>query len=529
LTHISIRRFRGRRSSDVACIYGSIVRLSNLNNVRRVAKNALALSFTSTARILLGVALQVYLARALGAAGLGKYAIILAFINIFQIVSELGLPALVIREAARRRQEASAFLYATALAQLAGAGAAWALLALSAVALRYPADTTRLILLSGAALVPYAWSSACETLFQAQERMEFIPLVELLGNGCQLGLAVWLISAGYGVNALPAIIVIPQVVVAFFSLGVAGALGWLTPARLDLAFSWRLVRAAPDFFLLALSVVIFSRLDILVVSKLLGEQATGIYNAAYQVVRVVNLGAASYSDAIYPAFSRLYREAPERFAAIGRRALQYGLMAVLPIATGTTILAAPLIAAIFRRAQYAEAVPILQILSWLCVPFLVSAILSRLLLAGNQQRISLQISLIKLAAAGFYLLLMTPLWGLKGAALASVAGTFTGALLNWLFVTRRLAALGVRDLAAKPVLAAFGMGAIVFFLPDRLELGFSVALGAIIYGVLLLLMRAFTGEDWLLLQQLTFSRVGPSRQPNHLTGPQQGMSDGGRP
>lgn len=495
--------------------------------MRRVAKNALALSFTSTARILLGVVLQVYIARALGAAGLGKYAIILAFINIFQIVSELGLPALVIREAARRRQEASAFLYATICAQLIGAGIAWALLVLSAVALRYPADTTRLILLSGAALVPYAFSSACETLFQAQERMEFIPLVELVGNGCQLGLAVWLISGGYGVNALPLIVVLPQMVVAFCSLGIAGALGWLTPARVDLSFSWRLVRAAPDFFLLALSVVVFSRLDVLVVSKLLSEQAVGIYNAAYQVVRVVNLGAASYSDAIYPAFSRLYRDAPERFAAVGRKALQYGLIAVLPLATGATVLAAPLIAAIFRRAQYAEAAPVLQILSWLCVPFLVSAVLSRLLLAGNQQRISLQVSLIKLAAAGCYLLLMTPLWGLRGAAFASVLGTFTGALLNWHFVTRRLAILGMRDLTAKPVLAAFGMGAIIFLLPDGLELGFSVALGAVIYVALLLLLRAFTGEDWLLLQQLAFQRVGSPQAVDSPAGARSGIGNGG--
>lgn len=500
--------------------------MRDLNNVRRVAKNTLALSLTSTARILLGIALQVYIARLLGAAGLGKYAIILAFINIFQIVSELGLPALVIREAARRRQDASKYLYATALAHVLGAGASWLLLTLAALALRYPADTTRLIILSGASLLPYALASACETLFQAQERMEFIPLVELVGNACQLGLAVWLISGGYGVNALPAIVVGPQVLVAILSLSIAGSLGWLTPLRLDVAFSWRLVRASSDFYLLALSIVLFSRLDVLVISKLLSEQATGIYNAAYQVVRVVNLGAASYSDAIYPVLSRLFREAPERFVAIGRKALQYGLMIVLPVAAGTAVLASPLIAAIFRREQYAEAGPILQILIWLCIPFLVSALLSRLLLAGEQQRASLQVSLTKLVAAAVYLLILTPLWGLRGAAVASVAGTFTGAVLNWQFVTRRLASLRLGYLTAKPALAAAGMATLVLFMPDRMGLAFTVGIGALAYMMLLFLMRAFTGEDWLVLQQLAMLRSPAAPVIGSASGSQQSARGG---
>lgn len=301
--------------------------------------------------------------------------------------------------------------------------------------------------------------------------------------------------------ALAPIVVLPQVVIAVLSAAVVLRLGWLTSFYFDLGFSWRLVRSATDFYLLSLAIAIFSRLDILFISKILGERATGIYNAAYQVARVFSLGATSYSQAIYPALSRLFRSAPDRFATAGRQALRYGLIAMLPAVVGTAVLAHTIIDLIYGAEQYAEAAPVMQILIWLCIPFLVSALLSRLLLAGEQQRASLQVAVIRLVVAGLYFLLLTPIFRVHGAAVATLISFATGAVLNWYFVVHRLAALEVRSLVAKPFIATIGM-AVVVLAVAHLGLVVSIGVGAVTYLLLLLLLRTFDGDDWLLLRQL---------------------------
>src|SRR5438874_11553797 len=68
---------------------------------RRILMNTGAMASSNLWRIMISFALQLLIARKLGLAGLGAYTIALAYLNVCQVVSELGLPGLLVRDLAQ--------------------------------------------------------------------------------------------------------------------------------------------------------------------------------------------------------------------------------------------------------------------------------------------------------------------------------------------------------------------------------------------------------------------------------------------
>jgi len=95
------------------------------------------------ARIALNTALSLLVARRLGAEGLGKYAVLTAYIQVFQVFTALGLPQLVIREMARRPHERRYWFQGAVVTQLLAAGGGAAILILITNVLDYPVDTAQ--------------------------------------------------------------------------------------------------------------------------------------------------------------------------------------------------------------------------------------------------------------------------------------------------------------------------------------------------------------------------------------------------
>ena len=79
---------------------------------RRVLVNTGALTSASLWRIAMSFILQLLIARRLGVEALGIYTTAMAYLNVSQVVTELGLPALLVRDLAqepwRRRSSCTA-------------------------------------------------------------------------------------------------------------------------------------------------------------------------------------------------------------------------------------------------------------------------------------------------------------------------------------------------------------------------------------------------------------------------------------
>jgi len=477
-----------------------------VNTTRRVAKNSVSLGLSTAIRIALGFAFTLYIGRTLGASWLGKLAILLAFLNIFQILAAFGIPSLVTREVARDRADTTRYFYSALLAQGALGLLASVLMILTSLILSYPPDTTQMLIAASPSVLLFAVAAAAHAILNAYERMEYEAIIEAVSSALQMIALVSIPLEKTGVVGLSAIKVGGMVVNAALYLFFLSRLGVVGRPVFNLSSAWRLVRHATDLVLLALSDSFLFRIDILALSKILDEASVGIYNAAQQLIKIVALLAMAYGEAIYPTMSRLHHSAPRFFLAAIRKSLQYGILLILPLALGTTLLARPLIVLLYGATGYEASVLILRILAWYMPVQFAYVVYSKALIASYQQRRARQYAFIMVGASLIYQIALTFWLGAPGAAVATILVYGTGALLTWRQVARTVGAFRFRIVFGKPILATAGMGLVVWPLRQQ-PLFLAIAVGIVVYGALLLLLRTFAREDWELVQRI-LSRQG---------------------
>ena len=265
---------------------------------------------------------------------------------------------------------------------------------------------------------------------RAIERMQYLVYAEVLSATAQLVTAILLLSMGGGVIVLA---VIRVAVIGLAALMVTLAVLHLRLVRRpqwDFAFARRLLRESLDFFGMAVFDALTQRLDVLVLSVIAGEAATGVYDAAFQLIKVVMTLILSFTDAVYPAISRLFAHDRPAFRASLHKYLKWGLAALLPVAAGLTLLAPFIIRLLYRRQGYADAVRVLQILAWAILVYFIYIFLSRALMAGNRQRAAFAVTAAMVATGLILLAAGVSLWGATGAAIGLLTMYGFGALLT---------------------------------------------------------------------------------------------------
>ncbi len=479
---------------------------------RRVLLNTGALAGSSLWRIGLSFVLQVVIASRLGPQGLGQYVTALAYLNVSQVLSELGLPRLLVRDLAQApHHRGRAFRQALAMQLLAGV-LVWLGLAGLTGLLPYSPETRQVLLVAAASLPLFAITSSAETVFQAAERMELVMGVEMTTNALIVGASLGVLVLGGSVVHLAGVLVGTQAISALLCLVLLAHTGLLgsadTPeARTSTSPRWRrLLREAQPFYYLTLANVLLHRTDILLLSVLAGDRTTGIYSAAYLVVRVFLVLTQTFWQALYPTLSRLRHQRPEQYIRLARLAVRYGVMGLLPGAALLTAVALPLMALLFPQVTPAAGAPVLRTLAWAAPLFFLASGATTLLLVEHRARASLAVALVHLAGMALLLPALIPVFGPVGAAVGVVAAIGASAGVG-LYLLRQAQA-PVRGPQRLPWLlfAALSTGGLVAFGVQQMDPGSLLWIplaggGGLLYLTFLWSTGLLSVDDWALFRR----------------------------
>ncbi len=412
-----------------------------------IAINSLWLLLTRLATQALMVVFVGLVARGLGDAGLGQYAFIASLVVIGNTVTTFGTDTLLIREIARAGHAATPSVAASLWIQL-GLSALWLIgLALSDAALAGKTPETRLALkLYGLALIPMAFYTVFSATLRAYERMDLFLLLNVLTLSLQTGGAALVLSAQNSLLALSALLLAVQVVAAGLA---AAACVFLLP---NFTLSWRITRAhliaalSAALPLAGLSVlaILTQRVNVLMLSTIVGDTTTGWFSAAARVVEGLKVGHYAVLGALFPALSRLTRhgEVGPPQESIGHT-LRPSLFKLLGLAAGLAVciawLARPLTDLLYGP-RFAPSISALQILVWSLIPYTLTATVSLRLVTLNAEGVVLNGTLASLIVSVILYGLLIPRFGLLGACWGTLIGEcFQAGLFLWLNRTRAAA------------------------------------------------------------------------------------------
>jgi O-antigen/teichoic acid export membrane protein len=472
-----------------------------LTSVGRVPRNVSLTMFGNVfARICFLVA-GIASARYLGKELYGIYSFAMFFSLLFATLSDGGLTLIMTRETARDSGEAGRYVGSVALMKVGLVLVSLLLLSGALALMDLSPLKVRAVYVAAAANMVYLYGVVAIGVFRAFERMAYESVVLVL-QGCVL-LVVVLAAVHFEGSVL---VLLGAVLVSYAAMTAAG---WLLVRHrfvrpefhIDPGI-WRfLFREAVPVGISALLFVSYSRIGTIVLELSQTSGEVGLFNAAFSLTRNLGVIPIAFSGAILPTFAQLAVRSVRQVSLAYTKALNFMLILALPIAVGGMFLADQLIHLIYGP-EFAGAGVAFRIVIWALL-FLFLSLITRSALQG----INRQALWTKVLAAGVGVnvvlnVLLTPLVGIEGASLALLAADVVVFGLSFGLVARQLSlsVMAIAGRALKPLASALLMGAVLYYLRDQ-NLFLSVLIGAAVYGLLLILLRAFDSQEVALMKE----------------------------
>jgi len=409
-----------------------------LNTVRRVAKNTLSLASAEIITKLLAFVLIIFVARHLQDVGFGKYSFALAFTSFFAIVSDLGLSILTIREVARDNELAGKYLGNISLFKFILSLIAFVLLVILINLMHYPPDTTLAVYIAGAYVIVTSFNQFFRSIFRAFEKMEYETLVRVFERVVIFSLVMAVIHLGYGLIEIVSAFLVGSLFGFLFSVLIVITKFIKPRFEIDLSFLKNATKEALPFGLTAIFVVIYFKIDTVMLSMMEGDAVVGWYNAAYNIIEGLSaLIAGSLSFAVFPLISRYAKSSRATLKKGYIMAFQLLFAAGLTISILVTIFADKIII-LFYGPGYLNSIIALRILIWAFFLICISLISSTLLNSIDKQNIVAGGTGLGALVNVVLNLILIQYYSFKGAAIATVITEVLGFFIYFYFVSKFL-------------------------------------------------------------------------------------------
>ena len=474
----------------------------------RIAKNTFILIAVNLLLPVSSLATVVVVARCLGTEGLGRYSLVFSFFNVFSSISLLGLNAVITREGASVLERLPKLLSNAAILGTIASLLLMVVMGTLGSWLGYDEATRVALVILSIAILPATILKYFEATCIACERMEFIGLFTLSENILRIALSVVLLVLGHGISAIMIVAVGTRILACLVYMLFVHKLGLALRWTPDLRVLRQLVFTAPTFTLISVFAVLYSKIDIFMLSKIGEMNDVGVYGAGYRILEIAMVLPASLCLSVYPGLARASSANPETVRLLGSETLRYLLVMTLPLAVGATLLAKPIMNLLYGEA-FRPASVILTVLVWTVIPYAWVRYYAYVLVAANRQKIDLCLNVIMAGVNIVLNLLLIPRYGSLGAALATTVSICVYAVGQYIYIRRYLSdRLAQLPALFKPAFAIAVMAVSVWVLRD-VQVLLTIAIGAVVYVGALWVTRFFTdAEREIIFHKLSLAQIG---------------------
>jgi len=263
---------------------------------------------------------------------------------------------------------------------------------------------------------------------------------------------------------------------------------------LDKSVLTALFKIAYPFALAGIFVKVYSYLDSVLLSKMVGDAAVGFWSVAYKITYAFQFIPMAFSAAMFPAMSAYFVSDKTLLRKTFERAIFYLAILAVPIAFGIFSLAEPLILKLYGTA-YGSSVMSLQVAIFAVVFIFLNYPVGSLLNAGDRQMTNTMIMGVSMILNIILNIILIPRFSYLGAAISTVISHSFLFILGLIFVERVISYNKKFIFGAlfKIVISAGVMSAVIIYLKMYIYWIFLVPVGAAIYFSLLFLLR---GMEW---------------------------------
>jgi PST family polysaccharide transporter len=422
--------------------------LENSPNRHKIAANSFWLFADKAIRMVMGLAVGVWVARYLGPEKFGLLSYAIAFGSLFAALANLGLESIAVREVVKNGEDTDTILGTTFILQLLSGLGAWVLVILAAAVfpLREKAAFWLILIISSAFL--FQAFNAVDLYFRARVESRYSVMARIAPFFIASGIKVGLIVGGFPLVtfamaiALEALLNAVGLLITYRRVG-RNYFAWRFNrfrAKSLLAESWPLMISG-------LSIMVYMRIDQIMLAFMESTRMVGLYSAAVRISEVWYFVPALFVQSAFPIV--VASRETDRNLYLGRLQNMFTLMSVLSyIIIVPLFITAGWLIPLLYGVQYSQASGVVMIHVWAGLFVAMGTVQSSWIISEGMTRLSLYRALLGAFSNVLLNLLLIPSMGIMGAAVATVISYGISACFsNFLFpVTRPILRMQMKGL-----------------------------------------------------------------------------------
>ncbi|WP_295114696.1 oligosaccharide flippase family protein [uncultured Methanobrevibacter sp.] len=269
----------------------------------------------------------------------------------------------------------------------------------------------------------------------------------------------------------------------------------------DKTFCKKITMYSIPFAITGVLYSIYYSVDIIMLTNIIGNTATGIYNASYKLINVITLLYTAYTAVIFPVMSKFFKNDEKLLEISYEKSIKYLMLIMIPLAMSTMIYSTDLILLIYGP-EYIDSAPTLSILIWtVCLLFVASP--GNILLQASHKEVT--VTKIYAIAAVFNIILnfiLIPKFSFIGAAITTVVSDILIVIIQK-YVIHKIGHKPNKKLyydLIKIIVGTGILGIALYYL--NLNMWIALPVGIIIYFGTVYLLRVFDDEDMFIIKEI---------------------------
>lgn len=263
------------------------------------------------------------------------------------------------------------------------------------------------------------------------------------------------------------------------------------------------LKSSLPLIITAILMAVYYRVDFIMLSLMVGDQAVGYYNSAYALVNGMLMVSTSFSAVILPRLTGYFNTDKESMHNVYQTGFKYLMYFGMAVALGISFIARPVYEFIYPES-YLPGVISLKILIWALVLMFLNAIQSSYFIASNWKS-----WLMYITAAGATLnillnLYLIPRYSYQGAALATLVSEFLTSVCFFVVIGREIKIGNIARYFCRLIPSLLVMAIVLGFI-DGYNLILRVVAAGLSFFLSLIIFRGLNRQDFGFLLQLISS------------------------
>mgnify|MGYP002076930124 CR=1 FL=1 len=438
----------------------------------------------------------------------GQFQFVLSYVTLFGVIIDFGIQQYIIKKISEDRTQAKKYFHNFLAVEIVLAALVYGAMVGVAYYNGYEPVVIKAIMLAGLGAAVHGLTYpflAVITSFYDLKKAAFLNFLASLINVSMIFLTIW-VGGGIIMLTSQQVIYATLAVIIYYHF-IQKHIGKLEIIRGILSADKDLIKlilkAALPFALLVGFSTVYNRIDIVLITKLLGYTQTGLYTAAYKFFDLLAFFPAVVSHALYPLFATLMvQNKMGEIKAMLEKYLRFMAALSLPLGVGGSILAKQIIGIL--SPDYAAAAPVLAVLVW-APAILFMYIVVNSLVISQLTKLAMIVTGVNVVINLIGNIILLPKIGIIGAAIMTLVSEFLQGIFYFYFVRKRITHFKFFSLIWQPMLASGIMGVAVWYVKD-LPLTMVIPIGVVVYAAVLFVFGFFKKDDISYIKTL-FSRA----------------------